>query len=255
MAIAEFQAPAHWRAIDLLSDLHLSEATPRTFDAWAAHLRHTPADAVFMLGDLFEAWVGDDARTSGFELRCAEVLRDAASRRTLAFMVGNRDFLVGTELLGECGVLELADPTVLVAYDQRLLLSHGDALCLEDTEYQRFRAQVRSEAWRAAVLARPLAERRALAQAMRDASEQRRQKMAAELWADVDASTAVQWLTDAGSTTLIHGHTHRPRSEPLAPGFVRHVLSDWDLEDDAQPKRAEVLRFTAQGLERRAPDA
>ena len=90
---------------------------------------------------------------------------------------------------------------------------------------------------------------------MRDASEQRRQKMAAELWADVDASTAVQWLTDAGSTTLIHGHTHRPRSEPLAPGFVRHVLSDWDLEDDAQPKRAEVLRFTAQGLERRAPDA
>jgi UDP-2,3-diacylglucosamine hydrolase len=254
MTVAEFRAPAQWRAIDFLSDLHLSEGTPRTFDAWAAHLRRTSADAVFMLGDLFEAWVGDDARTSGFELRCAEVLRDAATRRTLAFMVGNRDFLVGAELLGECGVVQLADPTVLVAFDQRLLLSHGDALCLEDTEYQRFRAQVRSPAWQAATLARPLAERRALAQQIRTASRERKAQMAKELWADVDAAAATQWLRDAGSTTLIHGHTHRPRSEPLAPGFTRHVLSDWDLEDDAQPPRAEVLRLTAQGLERRAPD-
>ncbi|HEV8314396.1 MAG TPA: UDP-2,3-diacylglucosamine diphosphatase, partial [Burkholderiaceae bacterium] len=178
MSVAEFKAPAHWRAIDLLSDLHLSEATPRTFDAWAAHLRHTPADAVFMLGDLFDAWVGDDARTSGFEYRCAEVLREAAGRRTLAFMVGNRDFLVGAELLGECGVMALADPTVLVAFGERWLLSHGDALCLEDTEYQRFRAQVRSPAWQAATLARPLAERRALAQQIRTASRERKAQMA-----------------------------------------------------------------------------
>src|SRR2546425_5595254 len=192
MTVAEFRAPAHWRAIDFLSDLPLSEGTPRTFDGWAAHLRHTPADAVFMLGDLFDAWVGDDARTSGFELRCAEVLRDAASRHTLAFMVGNRDFLVGPELLGECGVVPLADPTLLIAFDQRLLLSHGDALCLEDTEYQRFRAQVRDPAWQAATLARPLAERRALAQQIRTASQQRKQQMAAELWADVDANEAVR---------------------------------------------------------------
>ena len=254
MAIAEFHAPAHWRAIDFISDLHLSAETPRTFDAWALHLRHTPADAVFILGDLFDAWVGDDARTSGFEQRCAEVLKDAAGRRTLAFMAGNRDFLVGAELLGECGVVDLADPTALVAFEQRLLLSHGDALCLEDTEYQRFRAQVRDPAWAAATLARPLAERRALARQMRSASRQRKQQIAAELWADVDAQAAVQWLREAGSTTLIHGHTHRPRSETFSPGFVRHVLSDWDLDDAAQPGRAEVLRLTAQGLERRAPD-
>lgn len=254
MAISEFRVPAHWRAIDLLSDLHLSEATPRTFQAWTALLRATSADAVFILGDLFDAWVGDDARTSGFELRCAEVLREAAKQRTIGFMVGNRDFLVGTQLLGECGVLQLADPTVVQAFGQRVLLSHGDALCLEDIEYQRFRAQVRDPAWQAATLARPLAERRALARQIREASRQRKQDMAAELWADVDPVAAAQWLHEAGATTLIHGHTHRPRSESIAPGLTRHVLTDWDLEDDALPPRAEVLRWSEQGLQRRAPE-
>jgi len=252
--VAEFHAPEHWRAIDFISDLHLSAATPRTFDAWAAHLLATPADAVFMLGDVFELWVGDDARASGFEQRGAQVLREASAQRSLAFMAGNRDFLVGHEMLDECGVLALVDPTVLVAFGQRVLLSHGDALCLADTDYQRFRAEVRSDAFRTAFLAKPLAERRVIAQAMRDASEQRKQPVAVADWADVDAAAAVQWLRQANADTLIHGHTHRPRSEPLAPGFTRHVLSDWDLEEHARAPRAEVLRWTAQGLERRTPD-
>jgi UDP-2,3-diacylglucosamine hydrolase len=251
---SEFCAPEHWRAIDFVSDLHLSAATPRTFDAWAAHLLATPADAVFMLGDVFEVWVGDDARASGFERRGAQVLCEASARRTLAFMAGNRDFLVGRDMLDECGVLALADPTVLVAFGQRVLLSHGDELCLADTDYQRFRAEVRSDAFRSAFFAKPLAERRAIAQAMRDASEQRKQPAAMAEWVDVDAAAAVQWLRQANANTLIHGHTHRPRSEPLAPGFMRHVLSDWDLEEQARAPRAEVLRWTAQGFERRAVD-
>jgi UDP-2,3-diacylglucosamine hydrolase len=252
-SFAEFAAPAHWRAIDFISDLHLSELTPRTFDAFARHLRETPADAVFLLGDVFEVWAGDDARTSGFEKTCADLLRDAASRRALAFMVGNRDFLVGREMLDDCGVMPLADPTVLIAFGRRIMLSHGDELCLEDTDYQRFRAQVRSPAWQAAVLAKPLEERRALGRAMRDASEKRKRAQGDAPWADVDAPAAVEWMREAGTPDMIHGHTHRPRSEPLAPGFTRHVLSDWDLEDDARPPRAEVLRLTAHGLERRAP--
>jgi len=101
-SFAEWSAPASWETIDFISDLHLSEETPRGFDAWAAYLRDSPADAVFILGDLFEAWVGDDARHVGFEARCAAVLSEAAATRPVAFMVGNRDFLVGDAMLSAC---------------------------------------------------------------------------------------------------------------------------------------------------------
>src|SRR4029450_4638264 len=92
-------APAHSRALALLSDLHLAENTPNVFEAWAAHLRHTDADAVFILGDLFEVWIGDDMAERGFEARCAEVLTAAAAEPTVGFMAGNRDFLVGGAML------------------------------------------------------------------------------------------------------------------------------------------------------------
>lgn len=245
----ELVAPADWTAVDLISDLHLSAQTPRTFEAWAAHLRSTPASAVIILGDLFEVWIGDDARHEGFEAQCADVLAEAASRLTVAFMCGNRDFLVGGEMLRECGVRALPDPTVLVAFGERLLLSHGDALCLDDREYQQFRAQVRSLAWQREFLGRPLEQRHALARAMRDHSEQRKRGKSVEDWVDIDKGTAVRWMHEASTPTLIHGHTHRPQHEDLAPGFVREVLSDWDLDDARQP-RAEVMRLRRSGLAR-----
>ena len=247
----EFAAPAAWRAIDFISDLHLQAGQPRIFEAFAAHLRHTPADAVFILGDLFEAWVGDDARHDPFEAQVAQVLKDASAARCVAFMAGNRDFLVGGTLLRECGVLHLPDPTVLRAFGERLLLTHGDALCLADTEYQRFRAEVRTERFRNGFLARPLAERRAIAAQMRDASRRHQQDRPAEAWADVDAGMAVQWMHEAATPLMIHGHTHRPGREALAPGFERIVLTDWD--GDAQPPRGDVLRLSARGLERIPP--
>jgi UDP-2,3-diacylglucosamine hydrolase len=253
-AIAELAAAPAWRAIDILSDLHLAEDTPRTFDAWAAHLHHTVADAVLILGDLFEVWVGDDARHAGFERRCAEVLRDAATRRTVAFMVGNRDFLVGAELLADCGVQRLADPTVLVAFGARRLLTHGDALCLGDIEYQAFRAQVRDPAWQARTLALPLAQRRALSREMRARSEERKRGSAPADWVDIDVPTALAWMDAADAETLIHGHTHRPAHETLASGRVREVLSDWDLDAHHGPARAEVLRLDRTGLHRIAPE-
>jgi UDP-2,3-diacylglucosamine hydrolase len=246
-----FECPVEpeWRAIDFISDLHLSPSTPRTFDAWARHLRESPADAMFILGDLFEVWIGDDARTPGsFAQRAADVLLDAAARRPMHFMVGNRDFLVGAAMLRECGVVALPDPTLLDAWGQRLLLTHGDALCLDDTEYQAFRAQVRGASWRRDFLARPLAEREQMARAMRDASERIKRSKPVPEWADVDAAAAVAWMHAAGSRTLIHGHTHRPGSDVLAPGYTRWVLSDWDC--DAAPHRAEALRLTRDGLAR-----
>ncbi|MBK1714427.1 UDP-2,3-diacylglucosamine diphosphatase [Rubrivivax gelatinosus] len=251
-AYFEFEAPRDWRAIDFISDIHLAPTLPRTVDAWREHLLHTPADAVFILGDLFEVWVGDDARCLPFEQECAEVLAEAASRRSLAFMAGNRDFLVGSRLLRETGVMGLADPTLLDAWGRRLLLTHGDALCLEDTEYQGYRAQVRDPAWQRDFLARSLAERLAIAADIRQRSASRQDEAA--LYADVDAGAAVAWMHAIGSAELVHGHTHRPGSETLAPGYKRHVLCDWDLDDAARP-RAEVLRLTRDGFERVPPTA
>lgn len=252
-AVHALRAPPSWQAIEFISDLHLSELTPRSFDAWRDYLHGTDADAVFMLGDLFEVWVGDDAAEipGTFESRCLDVLTSAARLRPLYFMAGNRDFLLGAAAFGRSGVVPLPDPTVLCAWDRRVLLSHGDAWCLADTAYQAFRRQVRSDAWRAGFLAQPLAARRAQARAMRDASEALKRGQAPTQWSDVDPATAVECLQSVGAADLVHGHTHRPASEALAPGLVRHVLSDWDL--DAPVRRAQVLRLGADGFSRRDP--
>lgn len=248
-AFFEVGAPSHWRAIDFISDLHLCESMPRTFDAWATHMAGTPADAVFILGDLFEVWVGDDARSRPFEHRCMDVLASAATRLQVAVMVGNRDFLLGATMLRDCGAMGLPDPTVLTAWGQRMLLSHGDALCTSDLPYQAFRREVRSTAWQSAFLARPLEDRVEAAAQMRRAS-QARQRFDGNGAIDVDTGHAVQWMHAGGTAELIHGHTHRPGSNALAPGFKRHVLSDWDLDT---ADRAEVLRLTVNGLVRLAP--
>jgi UDP-2,3-diacylglucosamine hydrolase len=248
----EVTAPPAWRCIDFISDLHLSDATPRTFAAWRDYLLNTRADAVFILGDLFEAWVGDDARFEGFEASGAAVLTEAAARKHVAFMVGNRDFLVGHAMLAACGVEALPDPTVLCAFEQRVLLSHGDAWCIADVPYQQFRAQVRNPAWQAQVLAKPLAERRMMARGMRSESERKLAEEGGGDTVDVDTATALEWLQATRSHTLVHGHTHRPASEPLASGCTRHVLSDWEL-DHARVRRAEVLRWNVEGWSRLNP--
>ncbi|MCJ0762817.1 UDP-2,3-diacylglucosamine diphosphatase [Variovorax terrae] len=245
--IAELQAPASWRTVDFISDLHLQPSEPATVEAWQRYLDTTPADAVFMLGDLFEVWVGDDAALSpGFETACADAMRQAAQRLELFFMHGNRDFLLGTDFLARCGARLLADPTALAFAGQRWLLSHGDALCLDDTDYMAFRAQVRSPAWQQAFLARPLAERQAVARSIRAQSEAR--KRSGAVYADLDGPAARAWLQAAQAATLIHGHTHRPADHDLGAALRRVVLSDWDAA--AEPPRAQALRLTAAGLQR-----
>ncbi len=248
-AYFELPVPPAWQAIDFISDLHLCESMPRTFEAWADHLRHTPADAVFMLGDLFEVWVGDDMRSLPFERHCVDVIAEAASRKQLAFMAGNRDFLVGGAMLRDCGVMALPDPTVLCGWGQRVLLSHGDALCLDDLPYQAFRREVRSPRWQADFLAKPLGARLDVARDIRRVSAAR-SRFDGGVDADVDPAEAVHWLHAMGAAELVHGHTHRPGSQMLAPGFKRHVLSDWDLDNG---QRAEVLRLGRDGFVRVAP--
>jgi UDP-2,3-diacylglucosamine hydrolase len=250
--IAELQAPAAWGTVDFISDLHLSADEPLTFAAWQSYMETTPADAVFILGDLFEVWVGDDVVSQNtksavsFEDRCMHVMAAASDRMALLFMHGNRDFLVGQRLMDQCHATLLNDPTVLHFAAQRFLLSHGDALCLADTEYLLFRQQVRSRAWQDQFLAKPLAERQSIARGLRTQSEARKQLD--QTYADVDTDAAKQWLTAASASTLIHGHTHQPSQHALGDNQRRVVLSDWDVA--ATPPRAEVLRLTQTGLQR-----
>ncbi len=246
-SFAQLQAPAAWRTIDFISDLHLQATEPATFEAWQRYMAQTPADAVFILGDLFEVWVGDDAAAMpGFAAQCREVLSATARRAAVFFMAGNRDFLVGAQFLASCGARALADPSVLAFDGRRWLLTHGDALCLADTEYMEFRAQVRNAAWQAEFLAKPLAQRQAIARALRQQSEAR--KRSGVEYPDVDGAAAQAWLQAAGAQALIHGHTHRPADHRLGPRGWRAVLSDWDAA--ALPARQQVLRLTAAGLQR-----
>jgi UDP-2,3-diacylglucosamine hydrolase len=246
----ELRAAPHWRTVECISDLHLQASQPRTFAAWQRYLDTTSADAVFILGDLFEAWVGDDvAEAAGFEHDCAEVLRAAAQRRALFFLAGNRDFLVGPGLAQATGLTLLQDPTAFQFGSQRWLLSHGDALCLADTEYLAFRAQVREPAWQQAFLAQPLAQRQAIARAMRAESEQL--KASVRDYADVDTQAALAWLGAADTQVLVHGHTHKPADHALDARHWRIVLSDWDAEAD--PPRLEALRLHVDGHAERVP--
>ncbi|MBL0919819.1 MAG: UDP-2,3-diacylglucosamine diphosphatase [Hydrogenophaga sp.] len=253
----ELVAPSTWRTVDLISDLHLHAGEPATRDAWCGYLARTPApDALFILGDLFEVWVGDDALDHAdtperaFVRDCIGALHRFAVHTPVFFMAGNRDFLLGPKALAASGMQGLNDPTALVFGGERWLLSHGDALCLADTDYLAFRAQVRGAAWQAAFLARPLAEREAIARDLRARSEARKRELGHDpsLWADVDAAAAKSALATAEASTLIHGHTHRPAEHPLGDGLRRIVLSDWDAK--AEPPRTELLRLTASGAQR-----
>jgi len=244
----ELRAPAAWRSVECISDLHLQASEPATFEAWRRYMAAVPADAVFILGDLFEAWVGDDVATvAGFEHECADVLRKTAQRVPLFFLAGNRDFLVGNALAQQTGLTLLADPTLFVFGPQRWLLSHGDALCLADTEYLAFRAQVRNPAWQQAFLAQPLATRQQVARGMRTESEQRKQS--GREYADVDAQAALAWLRAADAAVLVHGHTHKPADHALDAAHRRIVLTDWDAS--AHPPRLEALRLHADGRSER----
>jgi UDP-2,3-diacylglucosamine hydrolase len=252
---AELQAPQQWDTVDFISDLHLSESEPATFNAWQRYMSSTSAGAVIILGDLFEVWVGDDSIRAdlspqssdlNFEERCALVLQATGKRLNLYLMHGNRDFLVSKQMMATCTATLLADPTVLTFNDQRLLLTHGDMLCLADTQYLAFREIVRQPAWQQMQLAKPLAERQAIGRHMRLESQKNQQHLLE--YADVDNAAAVVWMQASNTKTMIHGHTHKPANHDLGNGFVRIVMTDWDLK--ATPNRAEVLQLSVTGLQR-----
>ena len=205
-------------------------------------------------------WVGDDVLLTAdnlpehqFVRHCARVLQ-AASRRTPVYVMhGNRDFLLGGGFAQASGCQLIDDPCVLQLGSFRWLLSHGDAWCLDDTDYLAFRARVRQTEWQTAFLSEPLPAREAVARQLREQSEQRKRdtQNQGETFADVDLATAVGWLQRTDCQTLIHGHTHRPAEHDLGPGRQRLVLSDWDAS--ATPARLEVLSIRPDGHWYRTP--
>jgi UDP-2,3-diacylglucosamine hydrolase len=232
----------HWSCVDFVSDLHLQASQPELAQAFFSMLQHTPAQAVFVLGDLFEVWVGDDAlddASAVFERQCLQALAQHAQHLKLFWLPGNRDFLTGDRFASAAHLQVLHDPCTLQLTGETCVLSHGDALCLQDSDYMAFRTQVRSTSWQQAFLSQPLAQRLKLAQQMREQSRQHQQQQMTH--ADADADMARKWLDLAGATHLIHGHTHRPANHDLGQGLRRSVLSDWSETDGVL--RGEVLRW------------
>ncbi len=237
------EGPA-WTCVDFISDIHLGPTSKPLALSLKNYLLHTPAQAVFILGDLLEVWIGDDClEQTHFEIEraCVQMLKQASLERSIFFMPGNRDFLVGARFLQESGMHPLSDPCILQTQGQRFLLSHGDALCTGDLDYQVFRQEVRRKAWRDAFLARPLDERLAMAKKMREQSQLKQSHQGEIAYAELDTQACLDWLERSDCELLIHGHTHRPMRHALSKARAREVLSDWDA--DAIPPRRQVLRL------------
>ncbi|NIO41297.1 MAG: UDP-2,3-diacylglucosamine diphosphatase [Burkholderiales bacterium] len=215
-----------------ISDLHLAADRPQSTQTLLDFLadRARRADQLFILGDLFEYWVGDEALGDPLPAQVASALREVASNGTaVSYMHGNRDFLIGEQFARAAGLRLLPDPFMVKLYGVPTLLMHGDTLCTGDTEYQEFRKVVRNPVWQSEFLAKPLAERKKLAEAVRAESEQAKQvKSMSIMDVSVDAVEAV--FREHGYPRLIHGHTHRPATHHhVVDGqrCERIVLADW----------------------------
>jgi UDP-2,3-diacylglucosamine hydrolase len=211
-----------------IADLHLDPAVrPATVALFLAFLRG-PAHAaarLYILGDLFEVWVGDDDDSPAHEPILTGLRELVAAGTPTSFICGNRDFLAGRRFAERSGCSLLPDPTAIDLCGVRTLLTHGDRLCIDDLDHMRFRAHVAQPQVRADFLARPLAERQAEAQALRRRSEASKQNKA-EAIMDVNPGAVQAALADHGARLMIHGHTHRPalHGSPLE----RAVVGDWD---------------------------
>lgn len=236
--------------VDFISDLHLQASHPHTASAFFDFLDQRPAAPLVVLGDLFEVWIGDDCLLSpgfDFERQCVDALKRVSGHSAVAWVCGNRDFLVGEGFHQAVGWAALNDPCVVHAPFGSCLISHGDAWCVDDADYMAFRQQTRQAQWCQQFLAQPLSSRAQQARRMREQSQHN--QSAKTKWADVDLSLARSQLAAHGCHHLVHGHTHHPGDEDLGQGMHRHVLSDWEL-DAPGPARAQVLRWSARGFER-----
>lgn len=214
-----------------VSDIHLSPQMPKTAAAFFRFLEEEAmrSRSLYLLGDVFEYWAGDDDIDDAFNRKVVDALRALSDKGiALYWIAGNRDFLVGEIFARATGATLLPDPHVADIAGQQVLLLHGDAQCTDDGDYMAFRTQVRNPAWQQAFLARPLADRKAIIEGMREGSrDAQREKSMAIM--DVNPAEIDKLFDTHRITLMIHGHTHRPASHDTSAG-IRHVLPDWDLD-------------------------
>ena len=215
-----------------VSDLHLDRERPSIIGQFATFIRKEAvhADALYILGDLFEAWIGDDAHDPVGErfVEAMAPLRDA--RRPCFFIHGNRDFLLGERFARESGMILLPDPSVVDLYGTPTLLMHGDSLCIDDAPYQAFRGLSRSPDWQRQFLSRSIEERRAFADQARSESQRYTQAGENAGLMDVNQDAVAAAMRAAGVKRMIHGHTHRPAIHAFeldGQAVERIVLKDW----------------------------
>jgi UDP-2,3-diacylglucosamine hydrolase len=236
-------------AVLFISDLHIDAEHPQITRQFVGFLESeaVDADALYILGDLFESWVGDDAPDLD-QQQAIRAIRSVTDRGVPCFVMhGNRDFLLGGEFCAQSGAQLLSDPLIITLYGEPVLVMHGDALCTDDRAYQRLRATVRDLDWQRRFLRLSVAQRRALAGAAREGSRAHTAAIEYAI-ADVNALSVAQALQAAGAATLLHGHTHRPGFYPLAIDgrpCMRIVLGDWHTQGS-------VLRWDASGPELRS---
>lgn len=238
--------PARARAL-FISDLHLQPSEPHTADAFLAFLaeRALAAEQLYLLGDLFEYWAGDDDIAASFHQWIVRALRAVSKAGVEVFWIaGNRDFLVGAQFAAAAGLTLLDEPHVIDVAGQRIALVHGDAQCTADIKYMEFRAQVREPAWQAQFLAMPLAQRKTIIAGLREGSRAAHEGKTVEIM-DVAPDAVDALFATTGVDAIIHGHTHRPALHVNEAGQRRYVLPDWDV--DATPPRGGWIAVDSKG--------
>jgi UDP-2,3-diacylglucosamine hydrolase len=233
-----------------VSDIHLSPALSATTQAFLAFLKKQARQAqqLYLLGDIFEYWAGDDDADDPYHRVILAALREVADTGVRIFWIGgNRDFLVSDSFAQAARLTLLPDPHVVEMANRRIVLTHGDAWCTDDAAYMAFRKQIRDPQWQQQFLAQPLAQRKQIVEAMRMGSKEAQRGKSMDIM-DVNMEAIAGVFASCGAAVMIHGHTHRPAlHRPIVEGSpcLRYVLPDWDCE--GEPSRGGWLALSEDG--------
>lgn len=242
-----------------VSDVHLQANMLGTTQAFLNFLQQHAVNAqqLYLLGDLFEYWAGDDDIASPYNRLIVDEIRAVSDAGVAVFWIpGNRDFLVGPEFASAIDGSTLPDPSVITLCNRRIVLAHGDAQCTDDRDYMAFRVKVREPRWQQEFLEMPLAQRKSIIEGLRSGSREAQQSKSYEIM-DVNQAAITSLFDASNATTMIHGHTHRPASheyKSVQGKRHRHVLPDWDCDTDrprggwlALGADGSIMRFSIDG--------
>ena len=244
---SEKQTTAQPKTVALfVSDVHLNPGMPHTTGAFLQFLNiyGTQTEQLFLLGDLFEYWVGDDDISDSYNFSIVSALRELTLAGTKVYWIaGNRDFLIGPVFAAATGAEILTDPSIVHIAGRKIVLCHGDEQCTDDTSYMQFRNQVRNQVWQSNFLALPLSQRKTIVQGMRQSSKKEQSQKDLAIM-DVNQEAISKLFTSSSCDTMIHGHTHRPYLHTDDKKY-RYVLPDWDC--DTEQKRGGWISIDANG--------